>query len=554
MESSENNLKTILEKETNRIRSSYTGNDVIFALIEFIRSIDYQAFMLGHNLRPGDLALLQKYKFGWALPFKVFYQDLVLGEVPLFPSLKESYEWSDSIIQHAGSIQICYQLLDYLKADLMQLEAQDQNHFIFKNLTDYPVEYFEHLSLDYYYSLVDQLLEEKGKKLVEELPRVRKKLEEIVNLEFDEFISYKANEEFDLFYKRFGYLYLMTSQTIDEFDEEDKFGEYLYKDYLDIAEYVCMEGIMHRDCCMALAEKTSHKIYLRNILTHGFSIDKFVSSLSNYLDWEEAKTRQVVSCFAITKENYLYHLSYPKASASPYFELGKDIWVRSTFGCLDRPVYFLNRELKRRFPTDYFNAVNNRELRFKKQLYSFFEQDRFIKVEENIKIKIDKDTTDIDAVIYDKEKNVLALFQLKWQDTFYTSMKERFSRISNLVPKSVEWIDKLERWLRGNQTKSILNTLRIKHDKIEDIFLFVIARNHMHFSNQKLDDRAVWASWYQIIEASAKVKDPRMTNPIAEFAAKLKFFYPENRRQFEDAEMTKEASFKFSRYKITIKT
>jgi hypothetical protein len=69
----------------------------------------------------GDENLLEKYKFGWSLPFSLFYDNLTLGDVPVFASLKESLEWADSAIQHAGSIQICNQFLDYKKAELMTL-------------------------------------------------------------------------------------------------------------------------------------------------------------------------------------------------------------------------------------------------------------------------------------------------------------------------------------------------------------------------------------------------------------------------------------------------
>jgi hypothetical protein len=555
METDENKLKKILEHETTRIRSSYKGDEVIFGLIEIIRSIDYQSFILGPNLRKGDINLLEKYKFGWALPFKLLYEELSLGEVPLFPSFRDSYEWADSTIQHSGSIQVCYQLLDYKKAGLMELNSYDEKKFMFSNLTEYPVEYYEKISLDYYYSIVNNIFEERAKAMIEKLPSMRKNLESIVNLMYDEFISYRATDEIDLFYSEFAYLYIMTTQAVEEFDEKDIFGGYSYKDFLDVAEYICKSGIMHRDCCMALAEKTSHKVNLRNILSYGFSVNSFIDSLSNYLGWEKNKVREIISCFALTKENYLHHLSYPKASASPYFALGKDIWIRSTFGCLDRPIFFLNRELKRKYPKDYFNAVNNREIRFKEQLYSFFNQERIVRVQKNVNIKNDNDATDIDAVIFDKERNILGLFQLKWQDTFYTSMRERFSRITNLVPKSVEWIDKVNNWLKSNDSKTILKTLKINNtsDKIENVYLFVISRNHVHFTNQKLDDRAFWAYWYQVIEASAKVKDPLNTNPIAEFAAKLKFFSPSFRKDIDKNENSQDYSFRFADYTILVK-
>jgi len=42
---------------------------------------------------------------------------------------------------------------------------------------------------------------------------------------------------------------------------------------------------------------------------------------------------------------------------------------------------------------------------------------------------------------------VAKIFQLKWQEMYGASMKERYSRINNLYPKVVEWIDKVESWI-----------------------------------------------------------------------------------------------------------
>lgn len=547
-------LKEMLSNETARIRESYTGNDVIYGIIELIRSLDYSTYLLAHNLKPGDEILLEKYRYGWVLPFSKLYKELVLADVPIFPSIPETEKWADSVIQHSSLIQLCHQLLDYKKADLAELVFESSNSFTFLHPYDHSAEYYEHVSLAFYHGLVNKMLEDKVKKLNQGLPAMRRRLKQIVNPVQNLFISYQADEEMDKFYSRFGYLYLMTTQTIDEFDESDTFGKFLYKDFLDVAEFVCRSAIMHRDCCMALAEKTSHKVYLKNILSYGFSLSRFIEKYSDYLGWEKEKLNEIFSCFVLTKENYEYHLSSPKSSPPPYFHIGDDMLIRSSFGSLDRPVFFLNRELKRKYSKDYFKAVNRREERFRKQLYSFFPMEKIIKIDQNIVIGEGNMSTDIDAILYDPERGTLGLFQLKWQDTFYTSMKERFSRITNLIPKSVEWIDKVETWLKANNENSILRTLKLdKAGKIENVRLFVIARNHVHFTNQHLDERAIWSSWYQIIEASSKIKEPTGFDPISELAAKLMFFSPGQRKEMEKFRKKEDYAFKLGGYEINVR-
>ncbi len=559
MKGDEDILTKILEEETTRVRSAYPGKDVIFPLVEAIRTLDYHSLILKvrGNLTPQDHALLsQKYRFGWALVFLLYYKDLESNDaVPLFSYEKSERDWVDQIVQHAGAIQLTHQLLSFCKADLMTVCKEDDT-FIFGHTNAGSAEYYEKLSTDYYFEIIDKVLEAKKRGYIERLPKMRSKLKDIVNVMHDKFITYRATDEFDEFYSRLGYLYLMTNQIVDDFAESDIFNGIPYKKYMDQVEYVHRAALMHQDCCLALMYKTSHKINLRDILTYGFSLKTFSESLGSYMGDPPEQVRQVVSCLSITKENYDHHLSYPGVTAPPYFQLGSDTLMRSVYGCLDKPVQFLNRELKRKFPDDFFRAVNNREARFRGELYDLFQKDRIVRINENVMITGVKGSTDIDAILYDDVRGTLGLFQLKWQDSFSTSMKERFSRISNLVPKSVEWIDKVSAWLQATDERSVLKTLKIETSlgKIGDVHLFVIGRHHVHFTNQKLDDRAIWASWFQLLEATAKVKDPRQTNPIAELAAKLKFFSPDSRRERETERRPLDLEMKFSKYKIVARS
>lgn len=548
-------LNNILDQETNRIKGSFQG-DPLFAIIEIIRSLDYQSFTLGHNLRPTDLSLLGKYQYGWSLAFRIFYNELSLTDnVPLYHTTKQNETWANSIIQHAGSIQTCRQLLDLVKASLMALTQPSEKSFCFQSEFEYDIEQYEKYSLAFVHKLKENILLFRIKSMSSELPKIRKELEKIVEVTHDHFISYRATEKFDKFYTEFAYLYTMTTKVLDDFSEDDTFGPFTYGNLLDFAFDIVKAGLMHRDCCMALAEKTKHQVYLRDLLTHAFSIDKFTKVYAQYIDGHPDDARQLLSCFVIDKENFQHHLDYPKAVPAPFFKLGNDTVLQSSIGCLENPIFFLNRELKNRYPKDYFNAVNRREIRFRNQLYSLFDQENIIKIHENIVLKFgSKILTDIDAILFDKETKTLGLFQLKWQDTFSTNFRERFSRITNLVPKSIEWIDRVQGWLSQVDPKNALETLKIPGEtKINTCHLFIIARNHVHFTNVPLDERAIWASWHQIIEARAMVKTISGSSPISAFAANLKAFSPENRRHAGEFVTISDHSFRFAEYEISVK-
>lgn len=546
-------LEGILKSEQDRIRRSYPNNDVVFPLIEIIRSLDFETYAqrITEDKSTAKL-MLEKYRFGWSLAFYLFYQDLTPdNNIPLFEFGSEERGWIDSIIQHCGSIQLSRQYLDYEKAELVYLKQDTEKKFIFQHtMKGMGDEMYDRISLSYYHGLVQKILEDKVNLALEQLPAMRKKLELIVRVAHDRFIEYRATEEIEVFYKRLGYLILMTTQIVDDFDEKDTFGGLPYKNYIDFVEDIFMAGLMHRDCCFALAEKTNYKINLRTILTYGFSKQQFFEIIKENYGWSKEKVEQIASCLAITRENYEHHLTYPGLAPVPYYELGSDVWMRSTEGCITMPVFFLNRELKRRFPKDYFEAVNRREERFRSQLYDFFKYDWIKCINQNVDIG----TTDIDAAVFDTRRKILGLFQLKWQDAFSTSMQERRSRISNMIPKSVEWIDKIESWIAANDSKLILKQCGVDGDKIEDIYLFILSRNHVHFTNHKLDERATWGSWFQLVEASTKIKDPSNANPIAEMAAKLRFLYPAMRKEVEGDISLTNIELKFGGHSVKIQS
>jgi hypothetical protein len=137
-------------------------------------------------------------------------------------------------------------------------------------------------------------------------------------------------------------------------------------------------------------------------------------------------------------------------------------------------------------------------------------------------------------------------------------MSERRSRISNLYPKSKEWIEKVVEWTKQCTNKTIINSLGFNSlssdaNIIEEIYLFVIARSHIHFTGVELDKQASWASWSQLLEVSAKVKSD-IDNPLKKLHIGIRATYPEFRSKFDDKKLLlPDYDVNFSKYKIQIK-
>lgn len=157
----------------------------------------------------------------------------------------------------------------------------------------------------------------------------------------------------------------------------------------------------------------------------------------------------------INEANIVAHRTDDKEFSPPFIKVGKRFVLRSIKGCLRSSVYFLQSELKSRYPKDYFKWINERESFFRKQLYDLFDSERVVRIERNIEINSNKIRTDIDAVLFDKKTKSLGLFQLKWQDKYSSDLVARRSRISNFYPKAIEWVDKMDNWVSLNNSKEI---------------------------------------------------------------------------------------------------
>jgi hypothetical protein len=137
---------------------------------------------------------------------------------------------------------------------------------------------------------------------------------------------------------------------------------------------------------------------------------------------------------------------------------------------------------------------------FRDDLYMLFSMPYIQKIEKSIKIKSSQnDLTDIDAIVYDKKNNTLLLFQLKWQDPHGNSMRERRSRMKNLVSEANQWVGIINDWIRNISKETMISILGLKPEsKIDKIKLIVLARHQIRFTNSEpLSSDAIWGTWPQ---------------------------------------------------------
>jgi hypothetical protein len=124
----------------------------------------------------------------------------------------------------------------------------------------------------------------------------------------------------------------------------------------------------------------------------------------------------------------------------------------------------------------------------------------------------------LDAVALVKATGTLGIFQLKWQDPFGSDLRERRSRMSNLVDSANRWVETVLTWTQTYGTEALSQRCGFPPEAIgsvKQVRLFVLGRYHVGFSDSVPPDRrAAWSTWpelVQLIHERGSVADPILT-------------------------------------------
>ncbi|AFD06879.1 hypothetical protein [Solitalea canadensis] len=534
-------LSFILNEKSKIIGKTYVGPSY-HVIQNIIRCIDnLLPFPPSLNeLSAGQIEHIQELiSFGWPRLLKPYYDDInIETHLPFQVMTDDLIQWTISNLIFSGKIELCRQLISYEKAGLLIIDKHAENSFTFSYSNEFTgIEQYDRESAEFYkIEIVNKIVDERRKAKPFDEKKIKSEFEKLILNPLGQLISYDTTPEIDDYYNEEGHYRLLMMQGYDDFDNKDIFGGIEYSKYIDVVELIIGVGIKHSEACFMVKQR-NNKVNLENLLTYTQTKARAINDYANYLGWDTAVVQQIFETITLTKENYDYYLEYPATPPPIFVEVGGQLLMRSIAGCFANPFSILNRELKRKYKKDYDKALNNRENRFRKELFLFFPQEQIVKIQREIKISFEGIKTDIDAIVFDKQTGTLGLFQLKWQDPYAHSMKERFSRITNLFPKANEWISKIRQWIAANTEQTILNSLQIDKElvkpvKINEICVFILSRNQINFTGVELDNTVAWSSWYQLIESNAKIKT-MFDDPIREMYVKIKAFRPEFRSSME---------------------
>lgn len=499
------------------------SNERRLELIELARAMDY--FFVGRNFSPEwkKSAEIESYSslvsFGLHKALSLSLDSSInLEGAPLFRSTPDLQKWANSVLVLCGQIGYGEHLLELQRVGLIEIrETATNKYHVYPATKIYGVESFEEENAIWLKGLVAKQNQVVVNALKADSKRIKKIMRRRVKPWMDHYIQYTTTPEIDAFYKVEGITHAQSMLGNDCFPPEAKFGGVEFGIYCSAVSTFVGWSSKHFAFCFELL-KQYPKLDVRNILTITVPLENEITWLSDVLGIDNLTAQQAIEAVTLTVENKNEHCSVAGNLITPTFiEIGKNKLLRPIWGSQSEPFLFLLRELRRRYRSDWDNAVNFREKVFRDDLYALFQSKRFHKLERNAVIKSDGIViTDIDALIFDRQTGEVGIFQLKWQDYIGNSIRERESKKGNLLKTGNQWIERVFNWLSSTKIETIAQIFDInKNDvsQIKSFRVFMLGRNSGFFSGDwHPDTRAAWGIWHQVLRCISSL--PNYENPI----------------------------------------
>jgi hypothetical protein len=499
----------------SRLKQSFGDPEYRAALLQILRCMDQRtvvAFSRFHaGLSPDENEHSPKVArlFGWGFneALSLFWGEHVHEPgIPLFQTEQELKDWGDSLLQCSARIRLIEQALEMERIQLAKISQTSDDVFeCVYNTSASGVESLEKQDLDIFNVLLGRRYNREGawKKLNARRPKIIKRMRKLGRPWRKHYIIYDAAPEVDDFYHDFSALVAPTRLGFDCFPPQAMFGGLPFGKYIECVRVLMSFALKHMEFCLLLCHQRPEVNPIDIIsLPHEWAND--VRYVSYALNISETEAEQLLAVTTMTPENAEHHLRIPAGPLACQYMLGSGSAVRSITGCLENPFQFMLRELHRKYPADWDKSVNDREAIFRNDLFHIFSSFKRVGCfTDNVNINTSAGKTDIDALAVDVVSKVVGVFQLKWQDLFASSMRERESKKTNFLKTGNAWVEKVSRWIAEGKMPETLISLGLPKElaiQIKKARLFVLGRNFSHFSGDcPMDERAAWGTWPQVL-------------------------------------------------------
>ena len=273
-------------------------------------------------------------------------------------------------------------------------------------------------------------------------------------------------------------------------------------------------GVLHTLLDLALQETN------RGRRAAPVSARSLAESIASRLGIETITVAEAISGFTLDRETSAWHAAVPGVATAPVIRIGADRIVLSRHGLTTEPFLFLTHELRRRDAAAYHNASYLREVAFRRDLYSLFEDSRFVTSQGRIELRGSDRAprTDIDAAIFDRKTGTLGVFELKSQDPFARSPGALARQRDNLLQANRQ-VSRVLDWLNRNGADEVLNRIDFrtaKRFRVRRVLPFVLGRYLVHFDGGPEPSRqAAWGAWPQVLRLfTGQPAGPTDSNPL----------------------------------------
>jgi hypothetical protein len=520
------------------------ANPPFMTLLGLIRELDVQA-IIPYSDEQANPSVSDLYKHGWQPLFKEAYRLFDMQPQPMFfASHREHIEHAQMLLGFSGRVGLCQQFINYTRYGLIRVAEVTGKEVKFESCHEhFGLERFDNAyKWEVSSSIIEKIIEERAAKHPISFESVQPLIRQTVNVQQAQFLSYTAPIEVYEYFEQQGRFLLLRLQEHENFGPEEIFGGLPYRIYTDAVEYLMGVALMHGHYALAALEKQP-QAFLANLLPYLRPDESFIHSLVEEIGVTETQARQILDCLTLDKSNYEGYIDFTAAAPPPFIRMAKGYLLRSVAGCTNNPFQLLNYELKRRYEKDYFKAVNNREERFRKDLFTFFLQEHIIKLQRGVRMTTKLGATDIDAVLYDRKAGTVALVQLKWPDGYGDSMRRRESAFVNYYRKANEWVEKVYSWVKETDSKTLFGALQIRvtpeeRRNFKGVYIIVLNRYTAHFTSGEPSENAAWGSWWQFVATLSTGLKYKPDDPLGAAYASLRYFDPKRRiERGEEAEM-----------------
>jgi hypothetical protein len=483
----------------------------------------------------GDLALLYSRRepslsrsdLGWSLALQLCLEDGLGNSLKALGADDAAWsDWANCLLEDSRRLGELERIIDQCEAGYLQLRTTDEWTFeAWVATRRVPAEWREREDFRWWTESLARRFASELDNLLEMRTTIRQRLRALgpvwapAGLAFEPLV--------DDYYRRLGSVIVRQMANQQGYPDDTVIGGLTIDLYLQVLALMVAWLLREVDWWIARGELPPSSTLLSDGLATPHDEAKLAAVVAALLEIDQTQASQALSCLTLDRGNAAYHAAPPDGPAAPFLRLANGELLWSVAGLLTRPVFFLARELRRRYAQDYHNAAARREAVFRQDLYGLFANNRFVKSEGTFELRREGGDarTDLDALIFDRKSGTLGVFELKSQDPFARSPEERQRQRDNFY-RANKQILAIWQWLQRNDATGLLIRIdpRVARTfKVQRVYLFVLGRYLAHFADgPALDRRAAWGTWPQVLRLlGERPFVPSDANPLGTLHARL---------------------------------